>query len=158
MMMPVRKAPSLCTISESTSYTFRRSIWSPPVQHFYGTSGRQSQRCHSGKFPTFAFGCAVSVVMVLIYTHLGHVTLTTAIVVNVLMFVGIFSRMISVTGADFGDSRTQPAWLLQRSEFFRAAVLRRARVGSGRRDHRPECRRFAQAFRLGGLCRRRKPR
>jgi predicted MFS family arabinose efflux permease len=47
-----------------------------------------------GKFPTFAFGCAVSVVMVLIYTHLGLVTLTTAIVVNVLMFVGIFSRMI----------------------------------------------------------------
>src|SRR6202521_1584229 len=47
-----------------------------------------------GKFPTFAFGCAVTVVMVLIYTHLGQVTLTTAIVVNVLMFVGIFSRMI----------------------------------------------------------------
>jgi len=47
-----------------------------------------------GKFPTFAFGSAVSVVMVLIYTHLGHVSLTTAIVVNVLMFVGIFSRMI----------------------------------------------------------------
>jgi predicted MFS family arabinose efflux permease len=47
-----------------------------------------------GKFPTFAFGCAVSVVMVLIFTHLGQVTLTTAIVVNVLMFVGIFSRMI----------------------------------------------------------------
>jgi predicted MFS family arabinose efflux permease len=47
-----------------------------------------------GKFPTFAFGCAVSVVMVLIYTHLGQVSLTTAIVVNVLMFVGIFSRMI----------------------------------------------------------------
>ncbi|HEX7562011.1 MAG TPA: MFS transporter, partial [Bradyrhizobium sp.] len=40
-----------------------------------------------GKFHTFAFGCAVSVAMVLIYTHLGHVTLTTAIVVNVLMFV-----------------------------------------------------------------------
>ncbi|MBR1145340.1 MFS transporter [Bradyrhizobium sp. AUGA SZCCT0431] len=47
-----------------------------------------------GKFPTFAFGSAVSVVMVLIYTHLGHVSLTTAIIVNVLMFVGIFSRMI----------------------------------------------------------------
>jgi predicted MFS family arabinose efflux permease len=47
-----------------------------------------------GKFPTFAFGSAVSVVMVLIYTHLGQVTLTTAIIVNVLMFVGIFSRMI----------------------------------------------------------------
>lgn len=47
-----------------------------------------------GKYPTFAFGSAVSVVMVLIYTHLGQVTLTTAILVNVLMFVGIFSRMI----------------------------------------------------------------
>jgi predicted MFS family arabinose efflux permease len=47
-----------------------------------------------GKFPTFMFGCAVSVVMVLIYTHLGPVSLTTVIVVNVLMFVGIFSRMI----------------------------------------------------------------
>jgi hypothetical protein len=32
--------------------------------------------------------------MVLIYTHLGQVTLTIAILVNVLMFVGIFSRMI----------------------------------------------------------------
>ena len=47
-----------------------------------------------GKFPTFAFGTAVSVVMVLIYTHLSQVSLTTVIVVNVLMFVGIFSRMI----------------------------------------------------------------
>jgi predicted MFS family arabinose efflux permease len=47
-----------------------------------------------GKFPTFVFGSAVSVVMVLIYTHLGRVSLTTVIVVNVLMFVGIFSRMI----------------------------------------------------------------
>jgi len=32
--------------------------------------------------------------MVLIYTHLGEVSLTVAITVNVLMFVGIFSRMI----------------------------------------------------------------
>src|SRR5258708_25006321 len=47
-----------------------------------------------GKYPTFVFGSAVSVVMVLIYTHLGQVSLTTAIIVNVLMFVGIFSRMI----------------------------------------------------------------
>jgi predicted MFS family arabinose efflux permease len=47
-----------------------------------------------GKYPTFVFGSAVSVVMVLIYTHLGHISLTTAIIVNVLMFVGIFSRMI----------------------------------------------------------------
>jgi predicted MFS family arabinose efflux permease len=47
-----------------------------------------------GKFPTFAFGSALSIVMVLIYTHLGQVGLTLVIVVNVLMFVGIFSRMI----------------------------------------------------------------
>ena len=47
-----------------------------------------------GKYPTFVFGSAVSIVMVLIYTHLPEVTLTVAIAVNVLMFVGIFSRMI----------------------------------------------------------------
>lgn len=47
-----------------------------------------------GKYPTFVFGSVVSVIMVLIYTHLGQVSLATVIVVNVLMFVGIFSRMI----------------------------------------------------------------
>jgi predicted MFS family arabinose efflux permease len=47
-----------------------------------------------GKFRTFIFGCAVSIVMVLVYTHLGRVSLITVIVVTVLMFVGIFSRMI----------------------------------------------------------------
>jgi predicted MFS family arabinose efflux permease len=54
--------------------------------------GRASDRF--GKFPVFVFGSAVSVIMVLIYTHLGQVSLATVIVVNVLMFVGIFSRMI----------------------------------------------------------------
>ena len=47
-----------------------------------------------GKYPTFTFGTAMSIVMVLIYTHLGRVSLTVAITVNVLMFVGILSRMI----------------------------------------------------------------
>jgi predicted MFS family arabinose efflux permease len=47
-----------------------------------------------GKFPTFIFGCALTIVMVLIYTHLGRVSLFTVILVTVLMFVGIFSRMI----------------------------------------------------------------
>jgi predicted MFS family arabinose efflux permease len=47
-----------------------------------------------GKYPTFVFGCTMTIIMVLIYTHLGHVSLATAITVNVLMFVGIFSRMI----------------------------------------------------------------
>ncbi|MGZ6195587.1 MAG: MFS transporter, partial [Candidatus Binataceae bacterium] len=48
----------------------------------------------TGGYMLMPFGSAMSVVMVLIYTHLGQVSLTTAIVVNVLMFVGIFSRMI----------------------------------------------------------------
>jgi predicted MFS family arabinose efflux permease len=47
-----------------------------------------------GKFRTFIFGCALSMIMVLVYTHLGRVSLITVIVVTVLMFVGIFSRMI----------------------------------------------------------------
>src|ERR1700761_9635143 len=47
-----------------------------------------------GKFPTFVFGTAMSIVMVLIYTNLGQVGLPLVIVVNVLLFVGIFSRMI----------------------------------------------------------------
>src|SRR6195952_915426 len=47
-----------------------------------------------GKFPTFAFGSVMSITMVLIYTHLGQVGLTIVILVNVLMFIGIFSRMI----------------------------------------------------------------
>jgi predicted MFS family arabinose efflux permease len=47
-----------------------------------------------GNFKTFIFGCALWIVMVLVYTHLGRVPLVTVIIVNVLMFIGIFSRMI----------------------------------------------------------------
>ena len=47
-----------------------------------------------GKYQTFIFGSAVSIVMVLIYTHLGVSSLTKVILVNVCLFVGIFSRMI----------------------------------------------------------------
>jgi predicted MFS family arabinose efflux permease len=47
-----------------------------------------------GHFRTFIFGCAVTIVMVLVYTHLGRVPLTALIVINVVLFVGIFSRMI----------------------------------------------------------------
>jgi predicted MFS family arabinose efflux permease len=54
--------------------------------------GRASDRF--GKYPTFVFGTCVSVIMVLIYTHLGVTPLAGVIVVNTLMFIGIFSRMI----------------------------------------------------------------
>jgi predicted MFS family arabinose efflux permease len=47
-----------------------------------------------GKFNVFAFGSALSIAMVLLYTHLGITPLPVVVVVNVLMFVGIFSRMI----------------------------------------------------------------
>ena len=47
-----------------------------------------------GKYRTFIFGCALTIVMVLIYTHLGRVSLFAVILVTVLMFVGIFARMI----------------------------------------------------------------
>jgi predicted MFS family arabinose efflux permease len=47
-----------------------------------------------GKFRVFVFGCALSIVMVLVYTHLPPVPLTVVIIVNILLFVGIFSRMI----------------------------------------------------------------
>jgi predicted MFS family arabinose efflux permease len=54
--------------------------------------GKASDRF--GKFPTFFFGTAVTLVMVGVWTNLGPVSLATVIIVNVLMFVGIFSRMI----------------------------------------------------------------
>jgi MFS family permease len=47
-----------------------------------------------GKFKMFVLGTALSCVMVLIYTNLGPVSLPLLIVINTLMFVGIFSRMI----------------------------------------------------------------
>jgi len=47
-----------------------------------------------GKFNVFAFGSVVSIVMVLFYTQMGISSLTLVILVNVVMFVGIYSRMI----------------------------------------------------------------
>ncbi|MFC3649953.1 MFS transporter [Dyella humi] len=48
-----------------------------------------------GKFRVFAFGCAMTIVMVLIYTRLSNVPLWTLITVSALLQVGIFSRIIS---------------------------------------------------------------
>ena len=47
-----------------------------------------------GKFNTFCIGSAVSFVMVAIWTNIGHSPLIEVIVINVVMFVGIFSRII----------------------------------------------------------------
>jgi predicted MFS family arabinose efflux permease len=54
--------------------------------------GRAADRF--GKFQTFCFGCAVTVTMVAIWTNMGPSSLGTVIIVNVILFVGIFSRII----------------------------------------------------------------
>jgi predicted MFS family arabinose efflux permease len=47
-----------------------------------------------GKFPMFCFGSVVTLIMVPLWTNIGHVPLATVIVINVILFAGIFSRMI----------------------------------------------------------------
>ena len=47
-----------------------------------------------GKFNMFAFGSALSIAMVLLYTQLGTTPLPVVVVINIALFVGIFSRMI----------------------------------------------------------------
>ncbi|MDR7332922.1 MFS transporter [Roseateles asaccharophilus] len=44
--------------------------------------------------PVFLVGSAITIVMVAIYTRLGPSSLTTLVVVNVILFAGIFSRMV----------------------------------------------------------------
>lgn len=48
-----------------------------------------------GKFRVFAAGCAITIVMVLIYTHLGVTPLWQLIIISAILNVGIFSRMIA---------------------------------------------------------------
>jgi len=47
-----------------------------------------------GKYPVFLGGSILSILMVLIYVHLPPVPLAVVIVVNVVLFAGIFSRII----------------------------------------------------------------
>lgn len=47
-----------------------------------------------GKFRVFLFGATLSIIMVLIYTHLGPVTVPMIVLINAVLFLGIFSRMI----------------------------------------------------------------
>lgn len=57
--------------------------------------GRLSDRI--GKYRMFVFGSSVTVIMVLVYTHLGHTPMFWVIAVNALLFVGVTSRMISAS-------------------------------------------------------------
>jgi len=47
-----------------------------------------------GKFRLFGLGTTLTIAMVLTYTHLGPISLPLLILVNAVLFVGIFSRMI----------------------------------------------------------------
>jgi predicted MFS family arabinose efflux permease len=47
-----------------------------------------------GKFPMFCVGTLVTLIMVPLWTNIGRVPLVTVIVINVILFAGIFSRMI----------------------------------------------------------------
>lgn len=47
-----------------------------------------------GKFKVFIFGTLLSIIMVMIYTHMGVSSLYAVMAVNAIMFLGIFSRMI----------------------------------------------------------------
>jgi predicted MFS family arabinose efflux permease len=57
--------------------------------------GRASDRF--GKFNVFFFGCVITIVMVIIFTHLAVSPLWVLISVLVILQVGIFSRMISAS-------------------------------------------------------------
>lgn len=54
--------------------------------------GRLTDRL--GVLPVFYTGSAVTIAMVALYTRLGPSSLTTLVVINVVMFAGIFSRMV----------------------------------------------------------------
>jgi predicted MFS family arabinose efflux permease len=81
--IPLSKLPILYMITGSVS------VFTGPL------IGRASDSF--GKLPVFTFGCAVTIVMVVIYTHLSAVGLATLAAVMVLLQVGIFSRMISAS-------------------------------------------------------------
>lgn len=55
--------------------------------------GRLSDRF--GKFKTFLFGVVLTIVMVLIYTNLGVTPLHWVILINVFLYIGVSSRIIS---------------------------------------------------------------
>jgi predicted MFS family arabinose efflux permease len=62
--------------------------------------GRMSDRF--GKYRLFFFGSALSMVMVFVYTHLGPEPVWVIVVTNVILWVGISSRMISSSALTSG--------------------------------------------------------
>jgi len=50
-----------------------------------------------GKFRVFAFGCAVTIFMVTVYTHMTVASMGAIILVSILLWVGVSSRMITAS-------------------------------------------------------------
>lgn len=50
-----------------------------------------------GKYKMFCIGTLISIALVLVYTNLGITPLWLVIVLNVIMFIGVSSRMISAS-------------------------------------------------------------
>jgi predicted MFS family arabinose efflux permease len=50
-----------------------------------------------GKFLVFCLGCVVTIIMVIIYTHLGLTPISVVILVNCLLYIGVTSRMITAS-------------------------------------------------------------
>jgi predicted MFS family arabinose efflux permease len=50
-----------------------------------------------GKFRVFAFGCAITILTVTLYTNLGITPLAYIVLISVLLFVGVSSRMITAS-------------------------------------------------------------
>jgi len=50
-----------------------------------------------GKFLVFCMGCTATIIMVLIYTHLGLTPISVVILVNCLLYIGVTSRMITAS-------------------------------------------------------------
>jgi predicted MFS family arabinose efflux permease len=95
-----------------------------------------------GKLKVFGFGCAVTIVMVVIYTHLRSNPLWVLAMVIVLLQIGIFSRMISSsalmsalpTPADRGSYMSISSSLQQMSGGIAAVVAGLIVVQSPRGD------------------------
>ena len=47
-----------------------------------------------GKFNTFCFGTIVTLILVAVWTNLGRAPLAVVVLINIVLFIGIFSRMI----------------------------------------------------------------
>ena len=50
-----------------------------------------------GKFLVFCLGCVATIIMVVIYTHLGLTPISVVILVNCLLYIGVTSRMITAS-------------------------------------------------------------